>query len=99
MSIVTLPKLATSEDDTTQATLVQFDKADAFAGPIVVAGALVDSPETWARISQAITTLSREHDCESSDCAGVTLERETAAYQIGLCVGLRLARAVDGGAR
>ena len=90
--VVPLTKLRTIEDQDTQKELKRLQLADRHAREILVgSGPFIGEECGYPRFFDAIDDLSHVKRC---DC--VKPEREEFAYYIGLAVGLRLARAVDG---
>lgn len=87
MSILNVRKLSTSEDEGLQEELTRLDQADVLARDLVVAGAVPDHAEPWARVHESIDLLANDerHD-------GFNYEREEWAYYLGIAVGLRIAQ-------
>ena len=97
--LLPLTKLRTSEDSETQEGMTKLTAADRYAREIITGGgAIVGVEGPWVRFVQALDDLGEER-CDCRACEGymeIGGKREEAAYYVGLAVGLRLARAVDG---
>ncbi len=99
--LLLLTKLRTCEDDDAQEGMKKLYAADRYAREIMTGGGAivgVKGEGPWVRFVQALDVLGEERcDCRACEAnMDVESKREEAAYYIGLAVGLRLARAVDG---
>ena len=98
--VLTLRDLATIECKGEQEEIANIMRADTHAAELVVGGVLMGQDAPFARLEAAIDRYTDERPCDCLNCERafeVSLARSSAAYYIGLAVGLRLARATDAG--
>jgi hypothetical protein len=101
VNTLALSKLETKGDEQQQAELTLMAQADAVAAELVIAGPLLrvseSSDPTTARLLHAVERLTGK-TLEDFD-PGSTLTGIEWTYRVGVMTGLRLARALDSGAR
>ena len=98
LSILPFAKLTTCEDEDEQRELRFLHDADGHAPALITAGVLLPADGAPVRLVEAIDTLT-EKRCDCRACETnyeIGRDRERAAYYVGVAVGLRLARSVDG---
>jgi hypothetical protein len=84
--VLSLRKLSTSEDEGLQRELKRIARADRFARELVIAGAIPDLGEDWARVHESIGLLVGDDDADPDP-----LNYQEWSYYLGIAVGIRLA--------
>ena len=95
-----LSKLRTIEDEHQQRELDLLAEVDRVAAELVIAGPVFLDEAVFARLSSACESLNGgELIPRDDEAAAAVLNAMKWSYRVGLMTGLRLARALDGGAR
>lgn len=94
--LLKLTRLAANEDEGQHNELARLALADGAASEIIIGGPILNDNISYSRLSAAIDELSGT--TEYNDY-GDALGAMEWGYRIGLMTGLRLARALEGGAK